>query len=139
MSGTSAASDGRALQRIRKSMKKLGPIFFVAVAAAMDAFFKYYFDKFQVVNFKHDLLQEFFRPGRVQLSLSLSLSLSQLSLSTLSDTCEKVRLISLEKTQKNLAEEKKFDYCFFRILETRSSEIWKKELDPDFSRSYAEE
>ena len=114
-------------------------MFFVAVAAAMDAFFKYYFDKFQVVNFKHDLLQEFFRPGRVQLSLSLSLSLSQLSLSTLSDTCEKVRLISLEKTQKTWLKKKKFDYCFFRILETRSSEIWKNEVDPDFVRSYAEE
>ena len=65
-------------------------------------------------------------------SLSLSLSLGYVWESKINFT--------RENTKKNLAEEKKkFDYCFFRILETRSSEIWKNELDPDFVRSYAKE
>ena len=73
------------------------------------------------------------------LSLSLSFTFSTLSLHSLGYVWESKINFTRENTKKTGWRKKKFDYCFFRILETRSSEIWKKEMDPDFSRSYAEE
>ncbi len=44
------------------------------VVYAIYAFFKYYFDKFQVVNFKHDLLLHFLAPGAVLIKLAPGVS-----------------------------------------------------------------